>query len=229
MEVTKQLNAARRETRRRKAGSECRRRAGEGIGDERMKIMWIDTETTGLTEKSDLIQLSGIIEIDGEVKEEFDVYSRPFPDTLIEAKALEVNGRTLEEINSFQSPEKALAEFEAVLSKYVDKYNKDDKFVIAGHNVQFDLNKLQSFYKKNDNQYLGSWIRFNRKFCTLSAVEFLQIAGKIPCFKSNNLGSCCEYFGIVLENAHNSMSDIRATRELGKRLIEIVEGTSNEI
>ena len=37
-----------------------------------MKILFIDTETGGITEKSALIQLSGIVQIGKEVAEEFN-------------------------------------------------------------------------------------------------------------------------------------------------------------
>ena len=43
-----------------------------------MKILWLDTETTGLnTDKCDLIQLAGIVIIDGEEKERFNFYCQP--------------------------------------------------------------------------------------------------------------------------------------------------------
>ena len=64
-----------------------------------IKIIFIDTETGGVNaEKSALIQLSGIIEVDGTEKEKFNFYIKPFVNSEVNEKALEVQGRTLEEI-----------------------------------------------------------------------------------------------------------------------------------
>ena len=52
-----------------------------------MKILYLDTETTGITANSAVIQFAGIIEIDGEVKEEFNIRCKPHKDADISEKA----------------------------------------------------------------------------------------------------------------------------------------------
>lgn len=43
------------------------------------KIIYLDTETTGLDkEKNDVIQVAGIIEIDGKEVERFNIFCQPF-------------------------------------------------------------------------------------------------------------------------------------------------------
>ena len=62
-----------------------------------MKILWTDTETSGLNSKeNDILTLAGIIEIDNEVKEEFYLEIQPFNYDNISKQALEVNKLTLE-------------------------------------------------------------------------------------------------------------------------------------
>ena len=57
-----------------------------------MKLLFLDTETTGLEPgKHGVVQIAGIIEIDGVVKEEFDFLCRPFDGQLYEARALEMD------------------------------------------------------------------------------------------------------------------------------------------
>ena len=63
-----------------------------------MKILWLDTETTGLLcEYNDIVQLSGIVDIDGSVTDEFNIFMRPVNMENIEAQALAVQGRTEQE------------------------------------------------------------------------------------------------------------------------------------
>lgn len=64
-----------------------------------MKIMWLDTETTGLNkEKCDIIQLSGIIVIDGEEKERFDFYCQPINFENIEPASFEKNKNDIRKV-----------------------------------------------------------------------------------------------------------------------------------
>ena len=103
-----------------------------------MKILFIDTETTGLSfQKSGLTQLSGIVRIDKKDVETFNFFIKPFKGAEINQKALEVQGRTVEDFEEekYTSEEKAYFYFKKVLEKYVNKYDKNDKFVVAGYNL----------------------------------------------------------------------------------------------
>lgn len=82
-----------------------------------MKILYFDTETTGLTYRSTIIQLAAIIEIDGEVKETVNLYSAPFPDSDISEEALAVTKLTREEIFRFDSPQLTCEMFTQILGK----------------------------------------------------------------------------------------------------------------
>ncbi len=67
-----------------------------------MKLIFIDVETTGIEcPETGLIQLAGIVEIDGEEKQRFDFRNRPFPEDEIAEEALAVNGITEEQLNKF--------------------------------------------------------------------------------------------------------------------------------
>jgi len=41
------------------------------------KVLWLDTETTGLSEKSCIVQVAAIIVMDGKEKERFNINMRP--------------------------------------------------------------------------------------------------------------------------------------------------------
>ena len=173
---------------------------------ELKKILYIDTETGGVDfQKSALIQLSGIVEIDGIEQERFNFYVKPFVNSEITEEALQVQGRTFEELET---------------DKYVDKYDKTDKFLVAGFNVNFDINMIKALFLRNHNSFLYSYIE-SASFVLdpMQIVTFLQEAQVLPKLENNKLGTLCEYFNIKFET-HDSMEDIIATKALIKVLLE---------
>ena len=182
-----------------------------------MKILWYDTETTGLTENSAMFQISGVIEIDGEVKEEFDIFCKPHEGADISEQALEVTGITREQLESFQPPKKAYEELVGIFSKYIDKFDREDKFIIAEQNIKFDIDVLNRFFKRNNDNYMGSFLNYKQVFDTMSVYTALEIADVVPTLENHRLETICKVMGVKLSNAHNSLADIRATKEVGDK------------
>jgi DNA polymerase-3 subunit epsilon len=178
-----------------------------------MKKFFVDTETTGLyANKHAIIQIAYLIDIDGEIKEEGNLFIKPFPDQDIDPKALKINGRTIEELNNFMEPQQAHKILLSALGKYCDRYNKTDKFTPVGYNVKFDLDFIYQFFRNNGDRYYGSW--FN--WCAADPMHFVYYTlstGRFPQLPNYKLETICQYFGIEI-NAHDARSDIKATREL---------------
>ena len=180
-----------------------------------MKILFIDTETGGLDpRRSALIQLSGVIRVDKRDVETFNYFIRPFEGAEINDEALAVQKRTREELMSskFKSEEEVYKEFVQLLDKYIDKYNREDKFIVAGYNVSFDVKFLQEFFKRNNNNFLFSYLS-KMELDPFRYIPFLQLCGKLPMLPNNKLETWCAHFGIELD-AHDSLNDIIATKEL---------------
>ncbi|MDE2105673.1 MAG: 3'-5' exonuclease [Patescibacteria group bacterium] len=177
-----------------------------------MKVLYIDTETTGTDHRThDVIQVAGLIEIDGQVRDEFMFRCQPFDFAAVDPKALEVNGTTKEALATYPEPDIAYSAMTAIWAKYVSKFNRADKFTPAGYNVGFDLDFLASFFVKNGDNYFGSWQNW-RAIDPLAMVRILQHKGLID-LPDHRLGTLCAHFGIPLK-AHDALADIRATREL---------------
>lgn len=189
-----------------------------------IKIIFIDTETGGVNaEKSALIQLSGIIEVDGTEKEKFNFYIKPFENSEVNEKALEVQGRTLEELRTDKYIDESIIykKFLEILDKYIDKYDKNDKFIVAGYNVKFDIDILKALFERNNNKFLFSY--FNSSMLDpLYSVRLLQVAGMLPVLENNKLETWCKYFNIELK-AHDSLQDITATKKLIEKLVELIK------
>ena len=182
-----------------------------------MKIFWNDVETTGLDPKrNDIISLACIIEIDGVIKEEFKLNIQPFDWNNIEMSALKINGITIEQLKTFILPKEAHKKLKSYLKKYVDPYNRNDKFQFAGYNNDFDIKFMSEFFKKCGDKYFGPWIDYHRLDPQV-LLQFLHLKGDInlPNYK---LETVAKYFGINI-NAHDAMSDIKATREIVQKLI----------
>lgn len=86
-----------------------------------MKVVFFDLETTGtLVNKHGIHQISGMIVIDGEVKETFDFKVQPNPKAEIVQEALDVAGVTKEQILSYPAMGYVYGQFTAILNKYVE-------------------------------------------------------------------------------------------------------------
>lgn len=187
------------------------------------KIIFIDTETGGVNpEKAALIQLSGIIRIDKKDVEKFNFYIKPFENSEVTEKALEVQGRTLEDLKTdkYVEEKEVYKQFINLLDKYIDKYDRTDKFIVAGYNVRFDVDILKAFFQRHGNNFLFSYLD-SSMLDPLYSIRLLQIAGILPVLENNKLETWCKHFEIELK-AHDSLEDIEATKKLIGKLISLI-------
>lgn len=196
------------------------------------KLIFIDTEGTGLInqfgekvnrkleETHDIINLAGLIVIDGKVKAKFDYKCQPVHWKNIDPEALEINGVTEEELKTRPKPESVYEDFIALMGKYVQKFNKKDKFTMAGWNVTYDLGMLLCFFNKMGDKYLGSWINMRKGVDYWQVAKYLDSKGcfDLPDYK---LGTVCDHFGIKIKGQHSALPDIIATYKVGKKLDDI--------
>ncbi len=185
------------------------------------KVFWFDVETTGLdAQKNDIIQLAYMIEVCGEVKENGNIFMQPFSYENVSQGALDVNNTTIEQLKTYQSPQQAYSEIQKVLGKYINKYDRMDKFQPAGYNARFDLEFFQQFFIKNGDKYFGSFFNY-KTIDPLQIMYFLDGVGKIKPLENYKLETVCNHFKINIDT-HDAHSDIEATKELAKKLSEYI-------
>ncbi len=184
-----------------------------------MKVFWFDTETTGLDPyENDIIQIAGIVEIDGSVAEEFNFTCAPSNPNNIDPKALEVNKLRREDILKYEPPGVMLKwKLLPLLNKYIQPHDKKDKFLMAGWNTQFDMRFLRKFWKKNNEDYFGSWFEWVI-FDVMVWYVGVEICTRHP-YEDHKLVSIAAANGIHLD-AHDALNDIRVTRELYWKSLE---------
>ena len=181
-----------------------------------MKLFYYDLETTGVKFwKNGIHQISGFIEIDGEIKEEFNFKVQPFKDAIIEDEALAVGNVTREQIAAYTPMRDVYIALIAILGKYVDKFNKRDKFFTVGYNsASFDDAFFRAWFTQNNDNYFGSWFAFPNIDVAILAAEYLKKTrmGMID-FK---LKTVAKEIGIVIDESklHDASYDIILTREI---------------
>lgn len=185
-----------------------------------MKLVFFDLETTGTNPgKHGIHQISGQIVIDGVIKETFDFHVQPNPRAMIEDEALKVGGVTREQILAYPPMQQVYQEFVAMLGKYVDKFNKKDKFFLVGYNnAAFDNQFLRGFFLQNGDVYFGSWFWANSIDVMVLASAYL--ATRRPEMENFKLSTVAKTLGIVVndDSLHDAIYDI----ELTKAVFDIV-------
>ena len=181
-----------------------------------MKILFFDIETTEVNFwQHGIHQISGCIEIDGIVLEKFDFKVAPNPSAKIEQEALKVGNVTLEQIQSYLPMRTVHGQFIDMLSKYCDKYNKQDKFFLCGfNNASFDNPFLRAWIVQNGDNYFGSWFWSNPlDTFILSTQKLLDQRTEMVDFK---LKTVCKQLGITVDESklHDAEYDIDLTRTL---------------
>jgi DNA polymerase III epsilon subunit-like protein len=184
------------------------------------RILWIDTETTGLNpQRNSIIQIAALIENeDGEIISEFKSYVRPLVGREIDQQALDANGLTREEIMEYPHFLEVFRDWIEWLNTHGYKGVKELRYIPAGYCVSFDLDMLFEWYKSITGNTFAYWDHLCFEAIDPRVIlHGLKIAGLIDA-PDCKLTTMCKLFDIPLKIAHDAMNDIRATRELAHRV-----------
>ena len=185
-----------------------------------MKVLFFDLETIGvLVNLHGIHQISGAVVIDGEIKEKFNFKVQPKPGAKIDAKALEVGGVTEEQIMAYPPMGEVYKQFVAMLTKYVDRFNKKDKFFLAGfNNAHFDNEFLRAWFTQNGDKYFGSYFWSNSLDVMVLATPYL--AAQRADMENFKQGTVAKALGIQVDDSrlHDAEYDI----EICKAIYDIV-------
>lgn len=185
------------------------------------KLLFFDTETTGLDKKlNSIISMAGVIDsTQGEIVQtvSFDIQMQPFSYENIDEGALKINHTTIDELKTRKPFADGINEFLTLLDSYIDKYDKNDKFTLVGYNIRFDLDMLYEGCQSIGQKFLMSYIKGH----TVDVYEIMKFLNVAKCWNmpAINLGKAIELFNIKNSNEHTSLGDTLAVRELYYYLI----------
>jgi DNA polymerase-3 subunit epsilon len=174
------------------------------------KLFFYDLETTGVKYwRNGIHQISGAIVIDGVCVEKFNFKVKPFEGCTIEEEALTVGGVTLEIVKGYPDMKSVHKQLVEMLSKYVNKYDKNDKFHLVGYNsASFDNQFFRAFFVQNNDQYFGSWFWSDSiDVMVLASMNFKDERNTMPDFKQKTVAAKC---GIPIDESrlHDAEYDI---------------------
>ena len=184
-----------------------------------IKRCFIDLETTGLDMSCAVIQISGIIDINGKEVDKFDFKVAPFSTDRIDDAALIINRISVDDLNKFEDPLSVFDKLYCKLKEYCYPYDKKDKYFFIGYNSRFDYDRLRNWYtEKCKKDYFGSWFWFPPvDIMTIAADLLVHKRSEMENFK---LETVLKTFNIETDESklHDGMYDIEQTRKLYYRI-----------
>lgn len=145
----------------------------------------------------------------------FDFKVQPNPKAEIVQEALDVAGVTKEQILSYPAMGYVYGQFTAILNKYVDKYNKQDKFFLAGYNnASFDNQFLRAWFLQNGDKYFGSYFWSNSIDVMVLATPYL--ASQRSQMENFKQGTVAKALGIEIDESrlHDALYDIQVCKSI---------------
>lgn len=191
------------------------------------KYLWCDVETGGLDPKESCVhQVAGEVVIDGVTVDSFNLKFQFCPGVKIYKEALAVSDLTEEQVAARKvTSRRAYEIFNDTLCSHVNKYDKQDKFVFCAYNANFDAQFLNEWFNRHGNKYFFGLCHGGAYFDPLNLALLAEMKAGKKLFKPNRkLGTVAKYLGVPLDNAHDALADIRATREVGKKLWSMITG-----
>jgi len=183
-------------------------------------LLYIDVESTGLNPKTaGLTQVSAIIVRDGEEVSRINLHINPYTynrDITVSKKALNITNKTVSELKTYTDSTVAMIKFTKWLNCYRDL---GEYYTVIAYRATFDVGMLEAWFKDifKDSKRFYDYVEY-KILDVLQLVLFMDLYGLLYEIKNHKLITICEYYGIELD-AHDSMNDIIATRQLHKKLI----------
>ena len=107
----------------------------------------------------------------------------------------------------------------SILEKYVDKYNRMDKFHLVGYNnATFDNQFLRGFFMQNEDNYFGSWFYADSlDVYVLASMHLISEREKLQNFRQSTVA---RYLGIEVDESklHDAKYDISICYEIFKKI-----------
>lgn len=187
-----------------------------------IKRFFYDVSTTGKSfYKSSIHHLNAMVVINGVVVDRLDLRIKPDERALLELDYMRFNGVIPELLKTLPDQTVQFRQLETFLNKYVDRFNKSDKFYLCGfHNSNFDDAFLSMFFSLNKNDYFGAYFySASLDVATLAAQYLLSERDTMTGFK---LVDVAKQLGLYVDENRVHLSDY--ANELCYKIYQIITG-----
>lgn len=195
-----------------------------------MKIIFIDTETTGLNATTnDVVQIAGYITENQKVLDSFNLRCQPLNWKSIHPQALSITHPTktytevIEEFKSYDNPRDVLQVLKAKFDNHRTP-KSPEKFIFAGQNTSFDWRFMVAFWGKNKaltDCDMSEYFDTNITYDLMHLTRPLQKLGLLD-VPNVKLGTIVEALDIKLTgNLHDALTDIEGTYKSFYQMIDI--------
>lgn len=142
---------------------------------------------------------------------------RPIPGMVYEARALEIQGRTLKDLEGGVGIGTAVGRLRALVE---DEIGPPKTCSPWAHNAPFDTSFLGAACERWNLTY-----PFNRTYrCSMALFRALQDAGHHECYRANLDAVCtCYNIEIAAEERHTALGDLKATALAIDRMMRCIE------
>jgi len=165
------------------------------------RVVVFDTETTGLSNADEIVQIAAVEYVNGLQTRTLNLYLVPTCEISSEAEAVHGLSRTFLEANGIP-PQDALEQFFAFVG---------DEALIVGHNVSFDFRMMRNECAKFDCKMNLELF----EFC-----DTVRLAKRlVPGLPRYSLASLIDALKIEGKNTHDALDDTRACGELFMDLV----------
>ena len=196
-----------------------------------MKILFIDTETTGLSAKegaNELVQIGCHLTTGRGITESISIKTQPVNWHRVDPKALEVTHLTKEILRSYPKPRESFNRFFTFIMKHWDGKNK---LLIGGQNVKFDIRFTELWWNTWKNPEHPEFATvFNVDDC-YELQDLTRELKKLGILVVDNvkLGTVANALMITPEGElHDAMTDIDLTHKVMFSIIDRVKMLNNE-
>jgi len=181
-------------------------------------VVAFDTETTGLHNHDDIVQLAWVVMEKGELTRADVTYVQNRSVSIDGTEAQGVNGLT----DAFlavqgREPKEAYMKFRGLLDGLIYRYGS---IVLIAHNLPFDMRMLYNNIMRYDPDFaepLFADLREKALGCdTKEFVKTLNLPKEI--LPGNHLRNCIDSFALDAKNSHDALDDTKACMELFKFL-----------
>jgi len=182
-----------------------------------MKLLVIDTETTGLSPRFNQLLTVGLLPIEVG-KNSLEILGEEHLFIKHERYNTSAVAMGVNKINLITHGMKGMQPWQACkkIGKFVDKYDLLTT-PLLGHNLGFDRGFLNELFEKEAEENPLS----EESHDTMHTWRMLKKQGKIPSELRSTLGTLAEYFNINYTKAHDALADCHITAKVYHKMLGI--------